>query len=145
MIKINFPAWEPNIKTVENKDMIFDDFRKQWVLLTPEEWVRQNFLQYMVQVKNYPAALIAVEKEINLNGLKKRFDIVVYSKATHPWLVVECKEMNVALTASVLDQVMRYNMVLKANYLVVTNGLYSHAFDIAAATAKEIDQLPDYQ
>lgn len=144
MIKINFPPWQPQIKTIENKEMIFDDFRKQWVLLTPEEWVRQNFLQYLVQVKKYPASLIAVEKEINLNGLKKRFDIVVYSRTMLPWMVVECKEMNVPLTETVLDQVMRYNLVLKTDFLVITNGTYSYAFDITAIPAKQLDQLPSY-
>ncbi len=142
MIKIDFPAWQYNIKTIEGKEMIFDDFRKQWMLLTPEEWVRQNFLQYLVQVKKYPASLIAVEKEINLNGLKKRFDIVVYSKAMQPWLVVECKEMNVSLTPTVLDQVMRYNLVLKTDYLVLTNGSYCYAFDIRNAQMIELEELP---
>jgi len=143
MIKINFPAWQPNIKKAEDKELIFDGFRKQWVQLTPEEWVRQNFLQYLVLDKKYPASLIAVEKEINLNGLKKRFDIVVYSKAMQPWLVVECKEMNVALTATVLDQVMRYNLVLKTDYLVLTNGSYCYAFDIRDSTMIQLEELPD--
>ena len=76
--------------------MIFDEYRKQWLHTYTEEWVRQNFLQYLVQVKRYPASLIAVEKEIYLGDLKKRFDIVVY-KESKPWMIVECKEMKVPL------------------------------------------------
>ena len=82
MIKIEYPPYQPKIKTEEGREMIFDEVRRRWVVLTPEEWVRQNFLQYLVQVMKYPASLIAVEKEIRLGELKKRFDIVVYDADT---------------------------------------------------------------
>lgn len=97
MIKIEYPPYQPKIKTENGKEFIFDEFRKRWILLTPEEWVRQNFLQYLTQTKKYPASLIAIEKEIKLGELKKRFDLVVYDRNSKPWMIVECKEMNVAL------------------------------------------------
>ena len=143
MIKIEYPPYQPKIKEEKGKDLIFDEFRKRWVILTPEEWVRQNFLQYLTQIKKYPASLIAVEKEIKLGELKKRFDIVVYDADTKPWMIVECKEMNVAFDKSVLDQVLRYNMTLKVPYLVITNGSYCMALQLKGNLMEEIDALPD--
>src|SRR2546422_6389986 len=106
MIKIEYPLYQPKIKKQPGKELIFDEVRKKWVQLTPEEWVRQNFLQYLIQIKHYPATLIAVEKEIKLGELKKRFDIVVYDAGSKPWMIIECKEMNVELNKQVLDQVL---------------------------------------
>lgn len=143
MIKIEYPAYQPKIKIQDGKELIFDEVRKKWVILTPEEWVRQNFLQYLMHVKKYPATLIAVEKEIRLGDLKKRFDIVVYDNYTKPWMIIECKEMNVALNKTVLDQVLRYNMVMKVPYLVITNGSYCMATSIINNELKEIDTMPD--
>ena len=128
MIKIDYPPYQPKIKTQGGQEFIFDSFRKKWVVLTPEEWVRQNFLQYLITVKKYPASLIAIEKEIKLGELKKRFDIVVYDKNSQPWMIVECKEMNVELNQQVLDQVLRYNITMQVPYLVITNGSYCMAF-----------------
>src|SRR4029079_850377 len=102
MIRIEYPAWPFRIKKETEKEFIFDEFRKQWLRLTPEEWVRQNFLQYLLQVKKYPASLTAVEKEIRLGELKKRFDILVYDNQHQPWLMVECKGMDVQLNQVVL-------------------------------------------
>ena len=142
MIKINYPPYQPKIKTTAGKEFIFDNVRKRWVIFTPEEWVRQNFLQYLVVIKNYPATLIAVEKVIELGDIKKRFDIVLYDNNHHPWMVVECKEMSVALDTKVLDQVLRYNVTLQVPYLVITNGSYCYAFEIADGQMKAIDNLP---
>jgi hypothetical protein len=142
MIKIEYPAYQPKIKTEDNKEFIFDEFRKRWILLTPEEWVRQNFLQYLTQVKKYPSSLIAIEKEIKLGELKKRFDIVVYDKETKPWMIVECKEMNVALDKSVLDQVLRYNISLNVPYLVITNGSYCMTLYLKDNQILEMDSFP---
>ena len=122
--------------------MIFDAVRKRWVVLTPEEWVRQNFLQYIIHVKKYPSSLIAVEKEISLGELKKRFDIVVYGKDSKPWMIIECKEMNVVLDKTVLDQVLRYNMVLQVPYLVITNGSHCYAFFNDKGQLVELNELP---
>ena len=142
MIKINYPPYQPKIKTSAGKEFVFDNVRKRWVIFTPEEWVRQNFLQYLIVIKNYPASLIAVEKVIELGDIKKRFDIVLYDDNHHPWMVVECKEMSVALDTKVLDQVLRYNVTLQVPYLVITNGSYCYAFKIADGQMKAIDNLP---
>jgi hypothetical protein len=143
MIKIEYPSYQPKIKEEAGKEFIFDEFRKRWVILTPEEWVRQNFLQYLTQTKKYPASLIAIEKEIKLGELKKRFDVVVYDRDSKPWMIVECKEMNVALDKSVLDQVLRYNITLDVPYLVITNGSYCIALQLKANLMKAIDTLPN--
>jgi hypothetical protein len=142
MIKINYPKYQPKIKNENNKELIFDEVRKRWVILTPEEWVRQNFLQYLTQVKKYPASLIAVEKEIQLGDLKKRFDIVVYDKATAPWMIIECKEMTVELDKKVLDQILRYNITLQVPYLIITNGSYCMAFECINNQLEELTELP---
>jgi hypothetical protein len=143
MIKINYPKYQPKIKKENSKELIFDEVRKRWVVLTPEEWVRQNFLQYLIQVKKYPATLIAVEKEINLGDLKKRFDIVVYDKTSVPWMIIECKEMTVELDKKVLDQILRYNITLQVPYLVITNGSYCRAFKCSNNQLSELSELPD--
>ncbi|NOT94655.1 type I restriction enzyme HsdR N-terminal domain-containing protein [Ferruginibacter sp.] len=142
MIKIEYPSYQPKIKKENDKEFIFDEVRKRWVILTPEEWVRQNFLQYLIQVKEYPASLIAVEKEIKLGELKKRFDIVVYDKLSQPWMIIECKEMNVDLSKNVLDQVLRYNITMQVPYLVITNGSYCMAFQCINNNLKELGEMP---
>ena len=141
MIKIEYPSYQPKIKILDGKESIFDEVRRRWVILTPEEWVRQNFLQYLLKVKQYPASLIAVEKEIQLVDIKKRFDIVVYKNAL-PWMIVECKEMNVVLDRKVLDQALRYNMTLQVEYILITNGSYCYAFSCESKSLKEIESLP---
>lgn len=126
MIAITFP--DPDFKIVKEagKDLIFDQFRKKYVVLTPEEWVRQNFMNYLVKTLRYPPSLMGIEKEIFLGELKKRCDIVVYNRDTQPWMIVECKEMGVPLTQTTLEQITRYHMVLPTSYLVITNGLNTY-------------------
>jgi hypothetical protein len=142
MIKIVYPAYQPKIKMDEGKDFIFDEWRKRWVVLSPEEWVRQNFLQYLIHVKKYPASLIAIEKEIKLGELKKRFDIVIYDAASKPWMIIECKEMNVDLTKQVLDQALRYNITMQVPYIIITNGSHCMAFACSGNQLKELEELP---
>lgn len=142
MIKIEYPEYQPRIKKENDKEFIFDEVRKRWVALTPEEWVRQNFLQYLIQVKKYPASLIAVEREIRLGEMKKRFDIVVFDRNSTPWMIIECKEMNVPLDNEVLDQVLRYNQSLQVPYLIITNGSYCMAMKISNVEMNEITELP---
>jgi len=143
MIQINYPKHDFRFKKEDEKEFIFDEVRKQWLRLTPEEWVRQNFLQYLIITKKYPATLIAIEKEIKLGELKKRCDIVVY-KNDKPWMIVECKEMNVVLNESTIEQILRYNMVMKVEYLVITNGTNIHAWNIADGKANELNSIPDF-
>ena len=104
------------------KQYIFDAIRKIWLLLTDEEWVRQSFVNYLTTQLKYPSAVIAIEKEILLNDLKKRFDILVYDKEHKPWMLVECKEPKVNLSDDVLQQVLRYNISVPVEYIVITNG-----------------------
>lgn len=143
MIKIEYPPYQPKIKKENDREFIFDEIRKRWVVLSPEEWVRQNFLQYLMHVKKYPASLIAVEREIRLGELKKRFDIVVFDRDAKPWMIIECKEMNVPLDKPVLDQVLRYNQIMQVPYLVITNGSYCMATAIINNEWSETDDLPD--
>lgn len=144
MIKLNYPTQAFKIRKIENIQRIFDGIRKKWLVLTPEEWVRQNMLQYIIMVKEYPSSLIAVEKEIFLGELKKRCDIVVYSRSLQPWMIIECKEMNTPIDGKVLDQVLRYHISLPAKYLILTNGSYCFGFEKEGERMNEIDQFPGY-
>ncbi len=141
MIKIQFPKPAFRIKQEGEKELIFDECRKQWVVLTPEEWVRQNFLQYLIQEKKYPASLIAVEREIILGDIKRRFDIVVFNNAK-PWMMVECKEMNVPLSEAVIKQVLNYNISLQVQYIVITNGSSTYALRVDGSNHQWIEELP---
>lgn len=143
MINIQFPSHSLKIKNENGKEIIFDECRKQWVLLTPEEWVRQNFLQYLIQERSYPASLIAVEREIGLGDIKKRFDIVVFKNAK-PWMIVECKEMQVNLNEAVIKQILNYNITLQAEYLVITNGKSTFALHLQQGKFEWLQKLPDF-
>lgn len=145
MIKIYYPTHPFKIREPEaKKEEIWDELRKLWVRLTPEEWVRQNFIQYLLQVKNYPASYIAVERRMKLGELNKRFDLLVFDKAAQPWLLVECKAIKEKLDSRVLWQVLRYNMAIPVKYLVITNGEACHAFIKGAIDFEEIAALPGY-
>lgn len=122
MIVVQYPEPKFKMKNEQGRHYIFDDIRKIWLLLTEEEWVRQNFVNYLTTQLNYPSTVIAVEKEISLNDLKKRFDILVYDKQHKPWMLIECKEPKVNLSEDVLQQVLRYNISVPVEYIVITNG-----------------------
>jgi len=126
MEKLNLPEYDFRIRKNNGKLDIFDDFRKKFVALTPEEWVRQNFIMYLVNEKDYPGSLIAVEGGLKLYNRIKRTDIVVYNNKGNPVLIVECKAPDVKITQSVFDQIARYNIALKVDYLIVTNGIYHY-------------------
>lgn len=145
MIKIQFP--EGLIRTRQRNDIteIFAVIRRKWLLLTPEEWVRQNVIQYLLIVMQYPSSLIAVEKEIRLAELKKRCDIVVYNRNSSPWMIIECKEMKVALSQKTLDQILRYHISLPAKYLIITNGSYCAGYQKIENHFEEIHLFPQFQ
>ena len=143
MTSIQYPHFDFRIKKEEEKEWIFDEIRKQWLRLTPEEWVRQNILQYLLQVKKYPASLIAIEKEIALGELRKRFDILIYRDAK-PWMIIECKEMNVPLNESTIRQILNYNITIQADFIVITNGTDNHGFSLLNGKAEPILELPDF-
>lgn len=123
MEKLNLPTYSFNIKLIEQRKYIFDFIRKKYVILTPEEWVRQNFLKYLVDEKKFPASLIAVEMEFKLNKLSKRSDAVVFDKDGKPFLIIEFKATDVKINQKVFDQIARYNMKLKVDFLIVSNGM----------------------
>jgi hypothetical protein len=145
MIKIYYPKHPFKIKEEEaGREFIFDELRKQWVRLTPEEWVRQNFVQYLAQVKKYPTAYMAVERKLRLGELTKRFDLLVFDQAARPWLMVECKAMGRPLDKSVLWQILRYNIAIPVKYLIVTNGEYCAGYVRGEMDFEEIPSLPGY-
>ena len=143
MIKINYPLPKFRTKAEAGKEWIFDEIRKKWIQITPEEWVRQNFLQWLIQVKGIPASLIAVEKEIKLGELKKRCDIVVYKSAV-PWMIVECKEADVKLDEAVIKQILNYNISLRVTILIITNGSNTFAFELKNGEIDVLSEIPDF-
>ena len=143
MIVLPYPSYPFKIKAINGKDQLFDPFRKIWVVLTPEEWVRQNLLQYLVQVAKYPASLIAIEKEIKLGELAKRFDIVVY-RDEKPWMIIECKEAKVALNAKTMEQILQYQQVLTAQYLFISNGHETMGAKIESGKLQALQNFPKY-
>ena len=128
---------------MEGKDHLFDPFRKIWIVLTPEEWVRQNILQYLVQVAKYPASLIAVEKAIKLGELDKRFDVVVYQRH-EPWMIIECKAANIKINETTMLQILQYQQVLSAKYLIVTNGHETFGSKIESGKMHSLENFPAY-
>jgi hypothetical protein len=142
MISIQFPQPEFLIKKEANKEFIFDVLRKKWLLLTPEEWVRQNFVQYLIKIKNYPSALIALEKEIQLGELKKRFDVLIYNKDHKPWMMIECKGSEIKLNDSVLQQALRYNISVPVEFIIITNGSFTYGWQRSGIDLKLMNELP---
>ncbi len=143
MILINYPTTKPSIKTAQNSELIFCIIRKRWFKITPEEWVRQNFLLYLTEILKYPAAIIAVEKQLLIAAVKKRFDIVIYKEAI-PYMIIECKEMQVTLTESTISQVLNYNGTIQAPYMIVTNGTDCAGFLKQHNKFVEIDAIPAF-
>ena len=138
-----YPTYPFKIQSVAGKDQLFDPFRKSWIILTPEEWVRQHILQYLVQVCKYPSAMIAVEKTIQLGELNKRFDIVVF-KQDKPWMIIECKEARVAISEKTIHQILQYQQVLVAEYLIVSNGHETYGAKIESGKLHALQIFPDY-
>ena len=146
MIVLPYPSYPFKIKAINGKDQIFDPFRKIWVLLTPEEWVRQHVIQFLLQDKKYPKSHINVEKLLKINHLTKRYDVVVYKPNGDITILVECKAPEVKITQSTFDQIARYNMTLNADYLMVTNGLnhYFCKMDYENEKYDFLADLPEY-
>ncbi|HEY0679204.1 MAG TPA: type I restriction enzyme HsdR N-terminal domain-containing protein [Chitinophagaceae bacterium] len=146
MIRVHYPPHPFKIKEdEERKEFIFDELRKTWLRLTSEEWVRQNFVQYLIQIRKYPATYVAIEREIRLGERKKRFDIMVFNQAARPWMMVECKKMERKLDSTVVWQVLHYNIAVPVKYLVLTNGEQSLAFVKDEMDFKPITELPEWE
>ena len=146
MKPLNFPFYDFRFKNSENKVQIFDAIRKKFVVLQPEEWVRQNVVQFLINDKKYPKSLINVEKQLTINSLNKRYDVVVYNPEGNITILVECKAPKISITQQTFDQIARYNMQLKAEYLMVTNGL-DHFYCKMDYTEEKywfLDHIPDF-
>ena len=143
MILVDFPSYDFKVQSIGGKDQIFDPFRKKWVALTPEEWVRQNLLQNLIQVCKYPIELIAIEKKIQLGPLTKRFDILVYHGTT-PWMIIECKEANTPLNEKTILQLLQYQQVLDAKYLIASNGHQTIGAEIKMGNLHMLQKFPNY-
>lgn len=143
MILVDFPSYDFKVQSIGGKDQIFDPCRKRWVVLTPEEWVRQNMLQYLIQVCKYPIELIAIEKTIQLGSLNKRFDILVYQETT-PWMIIECKEAKTTLNDKTILQLLQYQQVLDARFLIASNGPTTIGAEIKMGNLHMLHQFPNY-
>lgn len=146
MIKLNLPNYNFRLKNSENKTYIFGLIRKRFLLLTPEEWVRQHFINYLLVDKKYPISLVAVEKQLIINNLKKRTDILVFNTDGNHEIIVECKAPSVQITQETFDQIARYNLELNAKYLIVTNGLqhFYCQMDFINKTYIFLKEIPNY-
>jgi type I site-specific restriction-modification system R (restriction) subunit len=146
MQKLNLPAYQFKLKNESEKRFIFDSIRKKYVVLTPEEWVRQHFIQYLIHEKKYPIALIAIEKKIVINGRPQRFDLLVYQRNGQPLLIAEFKSPRVKITQDAFDQVVRYNMALRVLHVVVSNGLQHFACEMnnAENSFTYLKEIPEF-
>lgn len=147
MFELNLPSFNANIKKVNGRLSIFDRLRRRFVSLTPEEWVRQHFVNYLISDRNYPEALIANEIQIDLNKLKKRCDSVVYGRDMKPLLIIEYKAPDVKIRQEVFNQIANYNIVLRVNYLIVSNGMehYCCYVDYDKQNIKYLPDIPFYE
>ncbi len=136
MSQLNLPGYNFRIKKQNEKLFIFDTQRKRYVSLTPEEWVRQHFIRFLIEEKSYPAALLAVEKQLNLNGLKKRCDAILYNSDAQPVMIIEFKAPNVPITQATFDQVAVYNAKLKVDFFMISNGIEHYCCKVNPETAR---------
>jgi len=146
MLQLNLPEYNFRIKKLDEKLLIFDSQRKRYVSLTPEEWVRQHFIRFLIEEKGYPAAYLAVEKQLSLNGMKKRCDAILYNEHALPILIIELKAPNVSITQTTFDQVAVYNAKLKVDFFMISNGIehYCCKVDSINSQYKFFPELPEY-
>ncbi len=146
MQELHFPSYSFRFKSSENKISIFDEIRKKFVILKPEEWVRQHVVQFLLSEKNYPKSHVNVEKVLILNNTRKRYDIVVFNPDGSIHLIVECKAPHINIHQETFDQIARYNLSLDATYLMVTNGLQHYYCKLDYENEKYIflEEVPNY-
>jgi len=147
MINLNLPNIDCNIRKKGANVEIFDIIRKKYIVLTPEEWVRQHFVHYLINHLNYPKSLFRVESGLSYNRLSKRSDILVYNNEMHPFLLVECKSFSVTIKQQGFDQLSIYNSKIRAKYLVLTNGLkhFCCTYDDDQNTYNFLKEIPAYK
>ena len=146
MLQLNLPTFQPNLKKIDGELHIFDPIRKRYLQLTPEEWVRQNFLNYLIHHKGYPQSLMQNEAMIKLNDMTRRCDTVVYNNQLQPLVIVEYKRPDVTINQQVFDQIARYNIVLRVDYLIVSNGLshYCCKMNYEEQSYLFLKEIPEY-
>ncbi|MDR0547112.1 MAG: type I restriction enzyme HsdR N-terminal domain-containing protein [Dysgonamonadaceae bacterium] len=144
MLALNLPPAQLSIRLQETKKFVFDRLRRQYVRLTPEEWVRQHFIHYLIEQKSYPEGLLANEVSIVLGNVSRRCDTVLYDSQLRPRMIIEYKAPSVAITQNVFDQILRYNMRLNVNYLIVSNGLQHFCCKINGKAYSFLKEIPEY-
>lgn len=146
MLQLNLPEYNFRIKNQNEKLFIFDTQRKRYVSLTPEEWVRQHFIRFLIDEKGFPAALLAVEKQLSINGMKKRCDAILFDQYARPTLIIELKAPNIPINQTVFDQVAVYNAKLKVDYFMVSNGLEHYCCKVDSANARYefLSEIPHF-
>jgi len=146
MLQLNLPQYSFRIKKQNEKLVIFDSQRKRYVALTPEEWVRQNFIRFLIEEKGYPAAYLAIEKQLNMNGMKKRCDAILYNEHAQPFLIIELKAPNITITQATFDQVAVYNAKLKVDFFIISNGIEHFCCKVNLETARYefFPEIPDF-
>ena len=144
MQQLRFQSYEFSIREVKGQGQIFDPVRRQYVALTPEEWVRQHVIRYLLDEKGVPSGLLSVESTISLYKTKKRYDLAAFNRKGEPLLVVECKSPDLKLNPSIIDQAIRYNLALQASYLFITNGMVHIFLEKTKEGYVQINDLPDY-
>jgi hypothetical protein len=143
---LNFPPYEPHTKAKGKRTLIFDGIRKKYVALTPEEWVRQHLIHYLIMQKKYPATLISIEMPLKYAGLDKRSDVLVHDRNGQPLMLAECKAPEVIITQKVIEQIAVYNLAIQAPYLMVTNGLQHYCLTAATCCSpvRFLKEVPEY-
>ena len=147
MMRLNLPPYPARVKEADGRRQIFDILRRKYVTLTPEEWVRQHFIHYLVEHKNYPSSLLANEVSLQIGEKRMRADSVLYDNQLHPRMIIEYKAPNITLTQKVFDQITVYNLLLHVDYLIVSNGMttYICKMDYEKQTYKFLEAIPNYE
>ena len=147
MIQLTLPPYQIRVKETHGRKQIFDILRRKYVALTPEEWVRQHFIHYLVEHKNYPSSLLANEVSLQIGEKRMRADSVLYDNQLHPRMIIEYKAPNITLTQKVFDQIAVYNLLLHVDYLIVSNGMttYICKMDYEKQTYKFLEAIPNYE
>ncbi|MGJ3235966.1 type I restriction enzyme HsdR N-terminal domain-containing protein [Marivirga sp.] len=144
MQKLNLPPYDVNLRKMDGKIHIFDPIRKKYLVLTPEEWVRQHFLQFLIHHKSYPASLIKMESGLKYYERNKRTDLVVYNRAMKPHLLVECKAPDVKITDKTFSQIANYYSKFQAKYMIITNGMEHYCFRPDASKLVFEEEIPEF-
>ena len=147
MVQLNLPPYQIRVKETGGRKQIFDILRRKYVALTPEEWVRQHFIHYLIEHKNYPASLLANEVSLQIGEKRMRADSVLYDNQLYPRIIIEYKAPNITLTQKVFDQITVYNLLLHVDYLIVSNGMttYICKMDYEKQTYKFLETIPNYE